>query len=103
MVVDGDWQRKPSHVFMSDAPFRNTLKALIKRSPLSKRSRNGMHDRRGVLAEKEALTPWNHCHNNSPCLCFAGEELRAGQIVTNALGPPMPRSGNPGHGPALGG
>jgi formylglycine-generating enzyme required for sulfatase activity len=29
-----------------------------------------------------------------PRLCFADDELRAGQVVTNALGLPMPRSGN---------
>jgi hypothetical protein len=29
-----------------------------------------------------------------PILCFADEELRAGQVVTNSLGLPMPRSGN---------
>jgi hypothetical protein len=27
-------------------------------------------------------------------LCFADDELRAAQVVTNALGLPMPRSGN---------
>ncbi|HLZ72539.1 MAG TPA: hypothetical protein VKV26_21750, partial [Dehalococcoidia bacterium] len=29
-----------------------------------------------------------------PRLCFADDELRAAQVATNALGLPMPRSGN---------
>src|SRR5262249_37710510 len=30
----------------------------------------------------------------NPRLCFADDQLRAGQVVTNALGLPMPHSGN---------
>jgi hypothetical protein len=30
----------------------------------------------------------------NPHQCFADDELRAGEVVTNALGLPMPRSGN---------
>jgi formylglycine-generating enzyme required for sulfatase activity len=43
--------------------------------------------------------PWplSQDHNEAvqdPRLCFADDELRAGQVATNALGLPMPRSGN---------
>jgi formylglycine-generating enzyme required for sulfatase activity len=48
----------------------------------------------GTLTTRWPLSQdYNEAIQN-PALCFADEELGAGQVITNALGLPMPRSGN---------